>query len=503
MFALQPQDADGLDLTYLRRVDIQISGFAFVYGLDGSSPAGGSPVPELESQFPGIRSVLLESHLRFTFMRFGVPYAVSIECFDGAARMRRLSCREASKVAVRFLKALTIAGGAPADKPAAAPHTVERPEQTSADFTYYPPGDILPGSGVRRQTGRPDATVYSRIRFPIAQAPAYINSQAFMNWGNCDFTGRVRLGGEGKEASYRCRVNGVPLFHDETKNYAYPWRDNFCEHRSFYVTQRPAGMGHQGEDIRAGLCKLRNEAADRCEPERHDVVAACDGMVLRNPGDEALYLLVNAPGEHIRFRYLHMNPKALDAAGLVSGRAVAEGDVLGAVGAYGRHGGGTTYHLHFDVQVPTRQGWVFVNPYMTLVASYERLIGGRGRLMQPEKLANTANGASTSSPESLLAVSPGEVTAVPASKLSAMSPPERAPAPSPAASDAIVVPEPRPRPQRAADDSESRSEPKNDERETAGNGHCTTHVAKSHRRRDCDEDAAENRERAKRTHSVR
>ena len=30
------------------------------------------------------------------------------------------------------------------------------------------------------------------------------------------------------------------------------------------------------------------------------------------------------------------------------------------------------------MQVPTKDGWVFVNPYMTLVAAYERLIGARG-----------------------------------------------------------------------------------------------------------------------------
>src|SRR5262249_59842210 len=39
---------------------------------------------------------------------------------------------------------------------------------------------------------------------------------------------------------------------------------------------------------------------------------------------------------------------------------------------------GTTYHLHFDMQIPTKLGWVFVNPYMTLVAAYEPLIGARG-----------------------------------------------------------------------------------------------------------------------------
>jgi hypothetical protein len=40
---------------------------------------------------------------------------------------------------------------------------------------------------------------------------------------------------------------------------------------------------------------------------------------------------------------------------------------------------GTSYHLHFDVQVFTRDGWIWVNPYTTLIASYERLIRGRGR----------------------------------------------------------------------------------------------------------------------------
>jgi hypothetical protein len=30
------------------------------------------------------------------------------------------------------------------------------------------------------------------------------------------------------------------------------------------------------------------------------------------------------------------------------------------------------------MQVPTKAGWVFVNPYMTLVSAYEQLIGARG-----------------------------------------------------------------------------------------------------------------------------
>jgi hypothetical protein len=57
--------------------------------------------------------------------------------------------------------------------------------------------------------------------------------------------------------------------------------------------------------------------------------------------------------------------------------------VIGKVGNFNGHEHGTTYHLHFDMQVPTRIGWVFVNPYMTLVSAYERLIGARGVEIKP------------------------------------------------------------------------------------------------------------------------
>jgi hypothetical protein len=388
VLSLRPQDAPDLGLTFARSVNVQISGSALLYELDGSVIADETAVPQLDGEFPGIRRVLIESHLRYSFVRYGVPYFVSIECFDGASSSRRLSCREADKVALRFLKALNVVGGAPpAETPSLAPKTIERPKNVSADFTYFAPGDILPGTGSRGQSGRADSTVYANIRFPMAQPPAYTNSQSFMNWGNCDLTGRVGLGGRGNDAAYRCRVNDKPLVSDESKNYAYPWRDNFCEHRYWYVSQCPAGIGHQGEDIRPGTCLERVAGAGRCLPYQNDIVAVSDGVLMRSPGDLALYLVVDQPGVHIRFRYLHMNPQMLDAAGMVSGREVVEGEVLGAVGDYGREAGGTTYHLHFDAQVPTRDGWVFVNPYMTLVAAYERLIGGRGQVVNDAMFA--------------------------------------------------------------------------------------------------------------------
>src|SRR5262249_51828202 len=77
--------------------------------------------------------------------------------------------------------------------------------------------------------------------------------------------------------------------------------------------------------------------------------------------------------ERVRFRYLHMLPRQFNADGMVSGRLVHEGEVIGKVGNFFRRERATTYHLHFDMQVPTKYGWVLVNPYMTLVAGYERL----------------------------------------------------------------------------------------------------------------------------------
>ena len=140
-------------------------------------------------------------------------------------------------------------------------------------------------------------------------------------------------------------------------------------------------------------------------------------MVMRSRGDEALYLVVNAPGEHIRFRYLHMNPGLLDAAGMLNGRMLKRGDLIGTVDDYEGHQGGTSYHLHFDVQVPTRSGWVFVNPYMTLVAAYENMIGARGKPVNDAVLAAAAaqNPAQPGAPDAiaLAAITPPAAVATP------------------------------------------------------------------------------------------
>lgn len=371
--------------TFTEPVDVQITASLLVYDIVDPLAGKGEPVKALAAQFPDLRRVIREGYLRYAFTRFGVPYVVSIQCHDGRARRKRLACREASPIAERFLKALHIAGGTPR-RPRfnIASDISERPAVFSPDFTYRPPGEIIAGSGYRGQPGHPDFTVYAQIRFPIEQAPAFANSQSFMNWGDCYRTGRLGWRPT-KGDDYRCKRNDKPLVFDESAggNYSYPWQDNFCETRDFEVGQCANGMGHQGQDIRPSACHLRNDGADRCLPDIYPVVAVRDGVLIRTPTQQAVFLLVNSRNEHIRFRYIHMNPARLDADGVVHGRRVTESERIGVVSNFQDFPGGTSTHLHFDVQVFTHDGWLWVNPYATLISAYERLIGGRGREIEP------------------------------------------------------------------------------------------------------------------------
>jgi Peptidase family M23 len=369
------------DIRYSEPVYVLLSGLRMTYQLDGPALPEGEPVNALQKDFPGLRRYLHESYIRYSFERYGVTYVAAIYCLDTRPRPKILTCRQADRVMDRFLRALKLAGGTPSANHKIDALPIDRPKEQSKDFSYLSPGSIIPNSGLKKDLGgRPDYTVYARLRFPLKEAPAFANSQSFNNWGDCDFTGRSVRNPRRKNQAYSCNVNGRALVFNEAApgNYSYPWRDNFCEHRRYFVGQCPGGEGHQGQDIRPSSCTLFNDGADRCLPYRHEVVAAHDGFILRALKQEAVYLFVNTANTHTRVRYMHMNPSQLDADGIVSGKLVHEGDALGKVGNYNHRERGTTYHLHFDMQVPTKLGWVFVNPYMTLVSAYERLIGARG-----------------------------------------------------------------------------------------------------------------------------
>ena len=366
VFSLEPGAGSGDGMpqrTFAKPVEVQITGSILTYDISDPLGGKGEPVKALSAQFPDLRRFIREGYVRYAFTRFGVPYVVSIQCLDSTPRARRLACREAYPVAERFLKALRIAGGLPARPRMDIPAEIaERPVAASPDFTYRPAGDIIARSGSRKQSGRADFTAYSQIRFPLERTPAFAHSQSFR---------------------YR-KSSDRPLDELVGGNTSYPWQNNFCEARSFGVGQCAGGFGHQGQDIRPAPCPPPGEGDGTCDPKQQAVVAVRDGVVIRALMQQAATLQINTRNEHIRFRYMHMNPAVLDANGVLNRRSVGEGEKIGVVSNYLDHPNGTSRHLHFDVQVFTRDGWLWVNPYVTLISAYERLIRGRGREIGPD-----------------------------------------------------------------------------------------------------------------------
>lgn len=363
-FALRPREVAGLDdIGFREPVVVQISAFNMLYQLP---PARGAKIlspGEIEKEFPGIRRQILEHTLRYSFERYGVPYVVTIQCYDSPQRRTRLSCKNAERIADRFLRALRLVGGNPAAQALAqAPAPLARPEAESNVFSYHPVGKLIPGTGMRAPAGDSDPTVFARIRFPTAEAPAYVTTQIYRR----------------REKSQPPSPEGEPELG------AYRWRDNFCERRDFQVGQCPSGRGHQGQDIRGLTCHASVDSKVRCRPDKDALVAVRDGMIQREAWNESFFLFVNTAGERIRFRHLHMHPRQLDANRILSGEMVKEGQPIGTIGNYDRRPGLTSTHLHFELQVPTRDGFVRVNPYMTLIAAYEQLIGARGVEYAPQ-----------------------------------------------------------------------------------------------------------------------
>ena len=149
---------------------IEITGAAFVYALDGPNNIEKElpPPKELTDAFPGIRRIFSEAHLRYAFERFGVPYVVSIQCYDRPPMHRHLSCREADPIAVAFLRQLRTAGGTPAELH--DPVTdLSRPAAKS-DFTYYSPGDLIENTGWRKMPG---ARIITSMPACVSRSPLH------------------------------------------------------------------------------------------------------------------------------------------------------------------------------------------------------------------------------------------------------------------------------------------------------------------------------------------
>lgn len=201
-------------------------------------------------------------------------------------------------------------------------------------------GDLAPGSG----SGATDPTLWAAgMRFPIEAAPAYANSQVY------GYGGFAAPGPGGQ-----C----------DSRNYSYPWRDNFCETRSWTNGLCPTGKGHQGQDIRPSTCVKKV----------HWVVSAEAGEIT-SIGSYTVTVL----GESGRiYRYLHMDMAGVHALfPTMASRTVTRGQHLGQVSNdFG--GSATTIHMHFEIKAPVSEGGAatvsFVPTYSSLVDSYGRLL---------------------------------------------------------------------------------------------------------------------------------
>ncbi len=198
----------------------------------------------------------------------------------------------------------------------------------AATFTYEPPGDLVSGSG----NGRVDYKVYlPGMRFPVEKTPAYANSQV---WG---------VGGMNGPSGSQCHAD----------NYSYPWRDNYCETRSWSMPMCPSGKGHQGQDIRPATC------ADN----KYWTVAS-EGGTITYIGSYS----INLQGDSgVRHRYLHLNHSTLS---VYVGKRVEKGDKIGKI-SDNIGGTSTTIHLHYDM----KSGGAYIPTYMSLVESYKTLLG--------------------------------------------------------------------------------------------------------------------------------
>lgn len=212
------------------------------------------------------------------------------------------------------------------------------PSVALAQFTYADPGTLMAPSGgaPRVGAGRVDRNVYAPgMLFPL-EGLAYANSQIY------GYGGYMGPGGG------QC----------DSRNYRYPWYDNYCEERSWDMPLCPSGRGHQGQDIRP----------ETCADKRHWAVATTDG-VITNIGTYSVYLTAD---DGTRYDYLHMDPGTLAVS---RGQRVRRGQRLGLVSdAFGSSS--TSIHLHFNVRkFVSGVGTVYAPTYMSLVQSYREHIG--------------------------------------------------------------------------------------------------------------------------------
>jgi hypothetical protein len=248
---------------------------------------------------------------------------------------------------------------APGPDPTPGPDPAPTPEVPPPDgdvlvddngriFSYREAGDLISGSSPPAIII--DETVYDDdIVFP-AEGPAYLNSQVYMHGGS------------------QAALNGKTGGQCDPENYAYPWRDNFCEKRGrdqYFCAQG----GHTGVDIRPASCV--KEVHWAVAPEAGEIYSIGTYGVRMMADDGTWY------------QFLHLDMANL---AVTEGQDVVPGQRIGKFSNVFFDNAGnpapTTIHMHLDMKesyAPTNGDPPFidrVNPYMTLVKAYERKLAG-------------------------------------------------------------------------------------------------------------------------------
>lgn len=339
----------------------------------------------LQRMYPRLRRNVSDDGITYTFVKYGASYFVNISCINGPSYAADLPCEKVEEIVRTVLRDLNLIGGAPLPIPRAKGPS-PRPTKKSPDFTYYAPGNLMPGTSQDRLGGVTSRTVWgqSDLLFPIKLHPAHANSQNFMHVGNCVKEEQQIMLDRGR---YICRQNPDKVLQrreDTPENYAYPWRDNYCEQRDDASRQPkdcPArARAHEGQDIRPVACRYDGK---RCKINLYDVVAVTNGRAWWKSNNNVKFVADDDTG--VYYVYLHMDPATLRDAGLIQGQAVhvMRGDKIGKVGNWMHtdpHG--TTAHLHFEIRSQTDMCGSYgctSAPYWTLIRAYERLIGMQGR----------------------------------------------------------------------------------------------------------------------------
>ncbi len=207
--------------------------------------------------------------------------------------------------------------------------------QAPSQFSYLPPGELA--SGVGRLN---DRTIYfPGIMFPLRAGPNFENAQAYA--GSQVFP-------------------AFPGANSE-KNYAYPWRDTYCEKRSWDMPLCPGKIGHQGVDIRPEKPQLATFPAFAIDDGIITSITRFTTVIVR---------FKQADGTAYSCRYMHMDFNSITATGLKVGDAVRRGTVLGKVANIMGGSASTSIHLHFDCQKVINGHTVHLPVYTSLISSY-------------------------------------------------------------------------------------------------------------------------------------